>query len=399
MKPLSAQADANVENVYFLCKYPDRYAKKQKKEKPIIEQYIKYLIMEKLNKDSVDIVADLLDELPWDNENIVDFLQKCIMKLTFYGKFIDMNVVACLMTRMKKTQDVLPIRVVDAVLEDIICGLEKNDYRDSQHRLLAIRFLAELYNFTVINTDIIFTVLNVLADCNDECKYPDPEDDAFRIRMVCTLLDTCSKHFEKGGKKAKLDVFLKQFQRYILSKSYVSLDLEFMILDTFEIIRPDMKLYKTYEEADEECKKIPSGESHMEGGEEKRERYDDGQDEYREYEKEGNEGQYQYIEEDGKDYDRGEKETKFEDELNSVLEESLKEAKKQGASKKIGDIPVPVIKKDSEEGKEGNKFNFILKKGAKPIVRKLEIPKDSKLAIANKKRMNEDDVLYLWFIF
>ena len=45
--------------------------------------------------------------------------------------------------------------------------------------------------------------------------------------MVCTLLDTCGHYFDRGSSKRKLDRFLVHFQRYILSKGALPLDIEF----------------------------------------------------------------------------------------------------------------------------------------------------------------------------
>lgn len=40
----------------------------------------------------------------------------------------------------------------------------------------------------------------------------DAADDFFRIRLVCTLLDTCGACFDRGSNKKKLDQFLTVFQ-------------------------------------------------------------------------------------------------------------------------------------------------------------------------------------------
>ncbi|KAL8093038.1 hypothetical protein AgCh_035065 [Apium graveolens] len=45
--------------------------------------------------------------------------------------------------------------------------------------------------------------------------------------MVITLLETCGNYFDRGSSKRKLDRFLIHFQRYILSKGAVPLDIEF----------------------------------------------------------------------------------------------------------------------------------------------------------------------------
>lgn len=55
----------------------------------------------------------------------------------------------------------------------------------------------------------------------------DPPEDFFRIRLIVTLLETCGHYFDHGSSKKKLDRFLIHFQRYILSKGALPLDVEF----------------------------------------------------------------------------------------------------------------------------------------------------------------------------
>ena len=40
----------------------------------------------------------------------------------------------------------------------------------------------------------------------------DPSGHLFRIRLICTLLDTCGQYFDHGNYKKKLDCFLVYFQ-------------------------------------------------------------------------------------------------------------------------------------------------------------------------------------------
>jgi regulator of nonsense transcripts 2 len=55
----------------------------------------------------------------------------------------------------------------------------------------------------------------------------DPPEDCFRLRMVITLLETCGQFFDRGSSKRRLDRFLLYFQRYVLSKGVIPLDVEF----------------------------------------------------------------------------------------------------------------------------------------------------------------------------
>jgi hypothetical protein len=67
------------------------------------------------------------------------------------------------------------------------------------------------------------------------CIYPvqqdllDPPEDFFRIRMIIILLQTCGHYFDRGSSKRKLDKFLLYFQRYVLNKGPLPLDVEFEV--------------------------------------------------------------------------------------------------------------------------------------------------------------------------
>jgi hypothetical protein len=53
-----------------------------------------------------------------------------------------------------------------------------------------------------------------------------------------------------------MDRFLFFLERYIFSKNYVLMDLEFAILDTFDNIRPKFVRFSSDHEAVEACKRI-----------------------------------------------------------------------------------------------------------------------------------------------
>ena len=61
----------------------------------------------------------------------------------------------------------------------------------------------------------------------EEAERLDPPFNYFRIRLVCTLLETCGQFFNKGLAKRRLDRVLAFFQRYLLAKPPLPLDVEF----------------------------------------------------------------------------------------------------------------------------------------------------------------------------
>lgn len=117
--------------------------------------------------------------------------------------------------------------------------LQQNIYKYNQRRVATMKFLGELYIYRVITSTLIFDTLWSLvtfghrelpiydrstydADLADSvadgrplpkqvCPVDVP-DDFFRVRLVCTLLDSCGMCFEKGNLGKKLDAFLTFFQ-------------------------------------------------------------------------------------------------------------------------------------------------------------------------------------------
>ena len=67
---------------------------------------------------------------------------------------------------------------------------------------------------------------------------------------MCILLDTCGHYFDHGSTKKKLDAFLVFFQCYLFTKRQpLPLEVEHMVQDSCEALRPDLELFKTHQEA------------------------------------------------------------------------------------------------------------------------------------------------------
>ncbi len=75
-------------------------------------------------------------------------------------------------------------------------------------------------------------------------SFLDPESSVFRIKLICTLLDSSSSCLVSSGSALKLEKFMAAFQRYLFIKSSLPADIEFSILDSFDIIDSKMKAIK-----------------------------------------------------------------------------------------------------------------------------------------------------------
>ncbi|KAL6899559.1 hypothetical protein ACP4OV_006217 [Aristida adscensionis] len=247
VKNLDPRHSTLVENAYYLCKPPERSARISK-VRPPLHQYIRKLLFSDLDKSSIEHVLRQLRKLPW--AECQQYLLKCFLKV-HKGKYSQVHLIALLTASLSRYHDDFAVAVVDEVLEEIRVGLELNDYGMQQRRLAHMRFLGELYSYKHIDSSVVFETLYliiVFGHGTPEQDVLDPPEDCFRIRLIITLLQTCGHYFSKGSSKRKLDKFLLHFQRYIISKGPLPLDIEFDIQDLFSELRPNMSRYSSIEE-------------------------------------------------------------------------------------------------------------------------------------------------------
>ncbi|KAF9340436.1 hypothetical protein BGZ91_002062 [Linnemannia elongata] len=244
-----------IDNAYYQCNPPEQ-STRQKREIPPIEQFIRKLLYLDLCKKNVETTHKLLRKLDWNNPNIYNLVVRLFSKV-WKIKFSNIHLMAILVNGLSRYHSDFSIAIVDSIAEGIRIDLEQNNFRHNQKRIAIVKFLGELYNYRMVDSPLIFSTLDTLLSTGHEQgraspDRPSPIDaphDCFRIRLVCTLLDTCGMCFDHGSSKIKLDSFLVLFQMYILSKESVPLEIEYMIEDTFTELRPKLRRFQTYEEA------------------------------------------------------------------------------------------------------------------------------------------------------
>eukprot|EP01113_Clastostelium_recurvatum_P028464 TRINITY_DN3443_c0_g1_i3.p1 TRINITY_DN3443_c0_g1~~TRINITY_DN3443_c0_g1_i3.p1 ORF type:complete len:1490 (-),score=547.81 TRINITY_DN3443_c0_g1_i3:1460-5929(-) len=272
VKNLDSRHSTMVENAYYLCKPPDRPARALSKVLPPLERYVHHLLYTELTRTSIKPTLKMLRRLPWD-EGCESMLVKCFVK-AHRGKYGHIHLMASLISGLTAYHEGLGVKVVDQLLEEIRAGLEKMEFSQNQRRVLHMKLLGELYNYCMFDSNIIFDTLYTLLFFGkssntfplDSSANPppssdsadpalDPPQDWFRLRLVCTLLDTCGQFFDRGTAKRRLDTFLLYLQKYIIGKGIPPPDMEFTIQDTFEALRPKMKRFRTFQEVAEEIAK------------------------------------------------------------------------------------------------------------------------------------------------
>ncbi|KAJ5263615.1 hypothetical protein N7478_011220 [Penicillium angulare] len=244
-----------IENAIYYVDPPPRPAIQQKERTPM-EQYIRRLIYLDMNKRNYTRILKTIRKLHWEEKEVVDILERIFSK-PVKVKYGSIHLLAILASALYRYHQDFVIGVVDNVLEHITLGLEQNDFKFNQKRIAEVKYLGELYNYKMVDSPVVFDMLYRIITFGHEGGTPVPgrlasldmPDDYFRLRLACTLLDTCGHCFDRGSAKKKLDFFLTFFQYYLFTKDPMPMDVDFLIQDTYSALRPQWKLAPDAEEA------------------------------------------------------------------------------------------------------------------------------------------------------
>ncbi|XP_033096855.1 regulator of nonsense transcripts 2-like isoform X2 [Anneissia japonica] len=265
---LNDRYETMVENAFFFCNPPET-KQAEVKVRPPMHQYIRKLLFKDLTKLTVEKTLRQIRKLPWTDPDIEAYATKCLA-LVWNVKYSNIHCIANLVAGLVAYHDNVGIMVVDSVMEDIRLGMELNLPELNQRRVSMVKYLGELYNYRMVESAVVFKTLYTLIkfgiSLDGTPTQFDPPEHLFRIRLVCTLLDTCGQFFDRGSTKKKLDCFLVYFQQYVLYKKSLAIwdpeirpfpmDVDNMISDTLEALRPKMKMLASLEESNDEVLKL-----------------------------------------------------------------------------------------------------------------------------------------------
>ncbi|KAK5072861.1 mRNA decay protein [Lithohypha guttulata] len=252
---LGSQERMLLENALYYVDPPERAAIEQKERTPT-ELFIRQLIYFDMTKRNYMKILKTIRKLHWEEDEVVVMLEKIFSK-PGKVKFSSIHLLAVLLGALSRHHQDFAITIIDNVLENIQLGLEGNDFKFNQRRIAEVKYLGELYNYKMIDSAVIFDTLYRIVTFGHEGGTPTPgrtspfdmPDDYFRIRLVCTILDTCGMCFDRGSSRKKLDFFLVFFQYYVLTKDPLPMEIDFMIQDIFTTVRPQWKLVTDLDEA------------------------------------------------------------------------------------------------------------------------------------------------------
>jgi regulator of nonsense transcripts 2 len=268
---LGQQERMLIENAMYYVDPPQRSAIQQKERTPM-DLYIRQMIYLDMTKRNYTKILKSIRKLHWEESEVkvspvelsymtdvaqvVGVLDKIFSK-PGKVKFSNIHLLAILASALYRYHQDFVIGIIDNVLEQIVLGLEQNDFKFNQRRIADVKYLGELYNYKLVDSGVIFDTLYRIVSFGHEGGTPSPgklspldqSDDFFRIRLVCTVLETCGVCFDRGSSRKKLDFFLTFFQYYISTKDPLPMDIDFIVQDTFALLRPQWKILTDLQEA------------------------------------------------------------------------------------------------------------------------------------------------------
>ncbi|XP_066592930.1 regulator of nonsense transcripts 2 [Prorops nasuta] len=251
-----------IENAYYFVNPPESSGGLMKKERPPVHEFIRKLLYQDLSKTNTDKVLKWMRKLDWEDETISSYAIKCLTA-AYNVKYLNIRCVGSLLAGLVAHYETIGPYVVDGVLEDIRLCMEINLPKYNQRRIAMVKYLGELYNYRMVESGDIFRTLYLLITFGVSMDHNvpsalDPPEHLFRIRLVCTLLETCGQYFSGGSSKKKLDYFLVFFQNYYWFKytdpvwtpeNPFPVGIDYMYRDTLTMLRPKMQLFQSYKEA------------------------------------------------------------------------------------------------------------------------------------------------------
>lgn len=204
---LDTRHATQIENCYYLVKPPENGAKIKRKMRTPMQQYIRFLIFQELHKGNVEKIVKYLRRLDWEDPAIAEYVVRCLTK-AYNFRWHLIRPLADVVSALSSYQEKAVTRVIDSVFEDIRAGLEIHSPKLAQRRVAMAKYLGELYIYRLIDSQNVFNTLYSIISYgvtwNHEIPSPvDPPESMFRLKLACTMLDTCGSYFQSSSSKKK----------------------------------------------------------------------------------------------------------------------------------------------------------------------------------------------------
>ena len=204
---LDSRHATQIENSYYLVKPPEDGTKLRQKVRTPTQMYIRFLVFEELHKGNVEKIVKYLRKLDWQDEAVSSYIVKCLSK-AYNFRWHLIRPLADVISALSSYQEIAVMRIIDNVFEDIRVGLEIHSPKLAQRRIAMTKYLGELYIYRLIESQVVFNTLYSIISYgvtwSHEIVSPvDPPESLFRLKLACTLLDTCGSYFQSSSSKKK----------------------------------------------------------------------------------------------------------------------------------------------------------------------------------------------------
>lgn len=204
---LDTRHASQVENCYYLVKPPEGGTKIKRKIRTPMQQYIRFLVFEELHKGNIEKIVKYLRRLDWEDPAVFEYVIKCLSK-AYQFRWHLIRPLADVVSALSSYQERAVIRIIDTVFEDIRAGLEIHSPKLAQRRIAMAKYLGELYIYRLIDSQNVFNTLYSIISYGVvwNHEFPslvDPPESMFRLKLACTILDTCGSYFLSTSSKRK----------------------------------------------------------------------------------------------------------------------------------------------------------------------------------------------------
>ena len=111
-------------------------------------------------KGSTNRILKQLRKLNWKDPEVATYAIRCLTS-AWKVKFPNIRTLAGVVAELTLYQEFVGHRIVDAVLEDIRWSLEFPISKFNQRRVSMAKYLAELYNYRMVESSVVFKVWHI----------------------------------------------------------------------------------------------------------------------------------------------------------------------------------------------------------------------------------------------
>ena len=238
-----------VNNTILICKPESVKISKKVKELTVEEEFLVF-IFDHIKKELTPEVAVILRKFDWG------LMERKIFKFTYKflteGKMDNIQITVQLLNELSPYHPQLITNIVNLLFEEVRISLEKNDFNNNQRVTLVCTIIATFFKYRLIKTKVIIELVYFIITYNPMWNVGiremlpnnkwDSDSDMVRISLLITILNVAGKNINKE----KLREMLNYVQIYILSKSYLSLEMENRIIECFNNISEEIEVHNDF---------------------------------------------------------------------------------------------------------------------------------------------------------